>query len=49
MNLARILDIIAGITTVALVTVVVSSPQTAAIIRAVGESYSASLRAAMGR
>lgn len=45
----RIADIVAGITTVALIATLVGSPNTARIIRAAGGVYEGSLRAAMGR
>jgi hypothetical protein len=45
----RVADIVAGITTVALVTTLVSHRNTQRIITAVGEAYSGALRAAMGR
>lgn len=46
MNLDTIANVFAGITTVALVATIVSSPNTAAIIRATTEGYANSLRAA---
>jgi len=45
----RIADIVAGITTVALVTTLVSHRNTARIVTAIGNSYSQALRSAMGR
>lgn len=45
----RVADIIAGITTVALVTTIVAHRNTARIITAAGTTYATSLRAAMGR
>jgi hypothetical protein len=45
----RIADIFAGITAVALVTTIVAHPNTAKVITAVGNTYSKSLRAAMGK
>lgn len=44
----RVADIFAGITTVALVTTIVASPNTRRIITAVGNAYARSLQAAMG-
>lgn len=44
----RIADIVAGITAVALVTTVVAHPNTAKVISAIGDTYSKSIRAAMG-
>jgi hypothetical protein len=41
--------ILAAIVSVALVTAVLSSPQAAGVIRAIGESFGGTLRAAMGR
>lgn len=49
MNLDRIFNIFGAIVTVALVFVLVSNRNTAAVIRSVGEAFSSSLRAAMGR
>jgi len=49
MNVGRIFDIAAAIVGVAAVTVVVSSPNTAAILNAVGSTFAGSLRAAMGK
>lgn len=48
MNADKIANIGAAIVTVALVTVVVSHPQSAKIIRAIGDAFSGSVRAAMG-
>jgi hypothetical protein len=45
----RVADIVAGITTVALVTTIVSHRNTARVIAALGDSYSGAIRAAMGR
>ena len=45
----KVADIVAGITTVALVTTLVSHRNTARIVTAVGNAYSGALRAAMGR
>lgn len=49
MNLDKGFNILASIVAVALVTTVVSRPQSAAIIRAFGDAFSGSIRAAMGR
>ena len=49
MNFDRILNIFAAIVTVALVTVIVSSPNSARIVSASGSAFSNSLRAAMGK
>lgn len=48
MNTAGILNVMALITGVAMVTTVVSRTSSAAVIRSVGEAFSGSLRAAMG-
>jgi hypothetical protein len=45
----RVADIIAGITTVALVTTLVSHRNTARIVTAVGNAYGGALKAAMGQ
>lgn len=45
----KVLAIGSAIVTVALVTVVVSNPGSAQVIRAVGTAFSGSLRAAMGK
>ena len=44
----RIADILAGITTVALVTTLVAHRNTGAVVTSVGNAYARSLRAAMG-
>lgn len=44
----KVTDIIAGITTLAIVTTLVSHKQTATIVTALGRAYSTSLKAAMG-
>ena len=49
MNADKALSIGSAIVTVALVTTIVSHPQSAQVIRAVGDSFSGALRAAMGR
>lgn len=48
MNADKIASIGGAIVTVALVTVVVSHPQSAKIIRAFGDAFAGSVRAAMG-
>lgn len=45
----RIANIAGAIVTVALVTTIVSSPNTASIINAAGRAFQGSLRSAMGR
>lgn len=49
MELGRFFDIFAAIVSVALAFVVVSSPNTAAIINAWGNAFSGSLKASMGK
>ena len=49
MNADKALSIGSAIVTVALVTTIVSHPQSANIIKAVGSAFAGSLRAAMGR
>ena len=49
MNLDKFFNILGAIVTVALVTVIVSSPQTAQVIGAMGNAFTGSIRAAMGR
>ncbi|MFI5534712.1 hypothetical protein ACIA8O_39880 [Kitasatospora sp. NPDC051853] len=49
MSLDKALSVASAIVTVAMVTVIVSHPTSASIIRAVGDVFSGSLRAAMGR
>lgn len=48
MNADKALSIGSAIVTVALVTTIVSHPQSAKIIRAFGDAFSGSIRAAMG-
>lgn len=45
----RIADIFAGITVVALVATVVGNRNTSKVITAIGDTYSKSIRAAMGK
>lgn len=49
MNFARVIDIFAALVTVAGVMVVVTSPETANIIKAWGSAFSESTRAATGK
>lgn len=49
MNLDRIFNVAAAIVGVALATTLVASPNTAKIVTSVGNAFSGSLRAAMGR
>lgn len=49
MNLEKILAVMGAIVTVALVTTIVSHPQSAAVIRAFGDAFSGSIRSAQGR
>lgn len=48
MEFGKVVDIFAAIVSVAMAFVIVSSPQTAGIITAFGNSFSGGLRAAMG-
>lgn len=48
MNADKLLSIGSAIVTVALVTTIVSHPQSASVIRSVGDTFSSALRAAMG-
>lgn len=48
MNADKALSIGASIVTLAMVTVIVSHPQSAKVIGAVGNAFSGSIRAAMG-
>lgn len=45
----RMFNVIGAIVTVALVTTIVSRPQSANVIRAMGQAFAGSIRAAMGR
>ena len=49
MNADKALSIGASIVTLAMITVIVSHPQSAQVIRAVGDSFSGAVRTAMGR
>lgn len=49
MNLDGLFNIAGAIVTLAIVTVIFTSPRTAAVIKAVGNAFSSSLRAATGR
>lgn len=49
MNVDKLMSIGSAIVAVALVTTIVSHPQSAKVISAVGGAFSGSLRAAMGR
>lgn len=49
MNLDKIATIAGSIVTVALVTTIVSRTNSASVIRAMGDAFSGSLRAAMGK
>ncbi len=48
MNADKLVNVASAIVTVALVTTIVSHPQSAKVIRAVGDAFSGTLRAAMG-
>jgi hypothetical protein len=45
----RLFNVMGSIVTVALVTTIVSRPNSARVIRAMGDSFAGSIRAAMGR
>jgi hypothetical protein len=49
MSVGRVFDIFASIVTLGVCFVVVSSPNTAQIIKAWGDAFSGSMRAAMGK
>lgn len=49
MNGDKLFNVLGSIVTVALVTTVVSRPQSAQVIRAMGGAFAGSIRAAMGR
>lgn len=49
MSLDKVFDIAAAIVSVALVFVIVSNKNSASVISAIGNAFSGSLRAAMGR
>jgi hypothetical protein len=49
MNTDKIFNILGAIVTVAMVSVIVSSPNTGKIIREFGSSFSGAVRSAMGR
>lgn len=49
MNADKFFNILASIVTVALVTTIVSRPTSASVIRAMGEAFSGSIRAALGK
>ena len=48
MNADKLVNVASAIVTVALVMTIVSHPQSAKVIRAVGDAFSGTLRAAMG-
>jgi len=49
MNASGLINIGMAIVTVAMITTVVSHPESSAVIRAFGDAFSGSLRAAMGK
>lgn len=49
MNQSKVVDVLGAIVTVALVTTIVSHPQTARVVTAFGNAFANSLRAAQGR
>lgn len=46
---SRLMDVLGAIVTVALVTTIVSRPTSATVIRAMGDAFSGSIRAALGK
>ncbi len=48
MQLGKVIDLFGSIVTVGMVTVIITSTQTAGIIKAWGDAFSGSLKAAMG-
>lgn len=48
MNVEKVVGVLGAIVTVALVTTIVSHPASASVIRAFGEAFSGSIRAAQG-
>lgn len=49
MNAEKIFSVLGAIVTVALVTTIVSHPQSAAVIKAFGQAFSGAISAAQGR
>lgn len=49
MNGDKLFNVLGAIVTVALVTTIVSRPQSARVIRAMGDAFAGSIRAALGR
>lgn len=49
MNAEKLFNLLGAIVTVALVTTIVSRPNSATVIRSMGDAFSGSIRAAMGR
>ena len=49
MTLDKLFNVMSAIVTVALVTTIVSHPQSASVIRAMGDAFSGSLSAALGK
>jgi len=45
----RLFNVLGAIVTVALVTTIVSRPQSARVIRAMGDAFAGSIRAALGK
>ncbi len=48
MNAEKVIGVLGAIVTVALVTTIVSHPESASVIRSFGDAFSGSLRAAQG-
>lgn len=49
MNTDKFVNVLSAIVAVAMVTTIVSRPSSAQVIRAAGDAFSGSIRAAMGR
>ena len=49
MTTNSILNVAGAIVTVALVTTIVTNPQSSAVIRAIGDAFSGSIRASLGK
>lgn len=49
MNVSGIVGVLSAIVTVALVTTVVSHPESAKVVKALGDGFSGALRAAQGK
>jgi hypothetical protein len=49
MNADKLFNVMGAIVTVALVTTIVSHPRSSAVIKAMGDAFSGSIRAALGK